>query len=127
VTIGFSSYREIKLLWNDKPTIETALKNVAVDGMSVGAGTFAGAKAGTLAGACFGPHGAAVGAVIGSIVGAIGGKQMAAALRFSPFTSKGRVFENRDTAHKHQSQDRTGAQRSPGSSAVLSNTRPLPC
>lgn len=85
VTFGFSSYRETKLLWNEKTTIEKALKNVAVDVAGVGAGAFAGAKAGALAGATLGPHGAAVGALIGSIAGAIGGKKVATAVRFSAF------------------------------------------
>lgn len=86
VTFAMSSFRELNLLFSDKTTVDRALKNVAVDVSSVGAGAFIGAKAGALA-LCWAlpPFGAVVGGLIGSIGGAIAGRTVANSIRFSEF------------------------------------------
>jgi hypothetical protein len=85
VTLLLSTYREGKLLWNERTTIEKALKHIAVDVGSVGAGAFLGAKAGALIGSIAGPVGAAIGGFIGGVGGAISGKLAANAVRYKTF------------------------------------------
>jgi hypothetical protein len=85
VTLLRSSWREIKLLGDGKTRIERAVKNVAIDVGSVGAGMWAGAKAGLLVGGWLGPVGVAIAAVIGGVTGAIAGRKFADNFRMAPF------------------------------------------
>jgi uncharacterized membrane protein len=85
ITMAFSSWREAKLLWNEKTTYGRALKNVSMDVAGVGGGALVGAKTGGLLGSVFGPPGTVVGSIVGTIVGAIGGKFASTAIRRAPF------------------------------------------
>lgn len=85
VTLLLSSYREGKLLWNERTTIEKALKHVAIDVASVGAGAWVGAKTGALLGSWAGPVGAGIGGFVGAVGGAIAGKFAANGVRYATF------------------------------------------
>jgi hypothetical protein len=85
VTLLLSSYREGKLLWNERTTIEKALKHVAIDVASVGAGAWVGAKTGAVLGSWAGPVGAGIGGFVGAVGGAIAGKFAANGIRYATF------------------------------------------
>ncbi len=86
ITLAFSSWRESKLLWDEKTTIERALKNVAFDVGGVGVGGFAGAKAGAAIGCLILPGpGTVVCGIVGGIIGAVGGKLVSTSIRKAPF------------------------------------------
>lgn len=87
ITLAFSSWREAKLLWNEKTTTERALKNVALDVGGVGAGALAGSKAGGWLGSIFGVFGSAIGAAVGAIIGGVSGKLAATGIRHIPFNN----------------------------------------
>lgn len=88
ITLGFSSWREAKLLWHEKTTFDRALAHVSLDFAGVGGGGFVGAKIGAWIGTLFGPGpGTAIGAVVGGIIGGIGGKLTSTAIRMVPFKS----------------------------------------
>jgi hypothetical protein len=94
ITLAFSSYRETKLLIADKTTFQRAAKNIGMDIVGVGAGTFAGAKAGAIIGAFFTPAGAVAGALVGGMAGGIGGKLASNSFRYAPFRSAVADFED---------------------------------
>ena len=73
-TIAFSSYRECKLLLNEKTDAMNALKNISLDAVGAGGGGFVGAKTGALIGSMFGPVGTLFGGIVGCIAGAVGGR-----------------------------------------------------
>ena len=85
ITIVFSCWRETKLLFDEKTSLDRAVKHLGMDAAGVGVGLWAGAKAGASSGAFFGPHGAAAGAFLGAIFGAIGGKKVSKNLQHAPF------------------------------------------
>jgi hypothetical protein len=85
VTLLLSSYREGKLLWNERTTIEKALKHVAIDVASVGAGAWGGAKIGALLLSWAGLVGAGIGGFVGAVGGAIAGKFAANGFRYATF------------------------------------------
>jgi hypothetical protein len=85
ITTAFSSYREAKLLWNEKTTFGRALKNVGMDVAGVGGGAWMGSHAGGMVGSVLGPFGTVVGAVGGTVVGAIIGKLASTGVRKAPF------------------------------------------
>ena len=86
ITLAFSSWREAKLLWNEKTTFERAFVNVGLDVVGVGGGALAGSKAGAVAGGFIGgPIGAAIGGFFGAIFGGVGGKLLATGIRHAPF------------------------------------------
>jgi hypothetical protein len=87
VTLAFSSWREAKLLWNEKTTFDRAFVNIGMDVAAVGGGAWAGAKGGALAGLFLGPAGAAVGGIIGAIIGGIAGKMASTKIRYAPFNA----------------------------------------
>jgi hypothetical protein len=93
ITLAFSSYRETLLLFDEKTTIQRAAKNVGMDVIGVGAGTFAGAKLGAAIGAFFTPAGAAAGALVGGIVGGVGGKMASTSFRYAPFRAAFAEYE----------------------------------
>lgn len=95
ITMAFSSYREAKLLWNEKTTFGRALKNVGMDVAGVGGGAWMGSQAGGVAGSVFGPFGTVVGAVGGTVVGAVIGKLISTGVRKAPFK---RAREDYDVA-----------------------------
>jgi hypothetical protein len=97
VTIALSSWREYKLLRDDKTTFERALKSVAIDTVGVGAGMAVGAKVGAVAGSWGGPVGAGIGALIGGVAGAIFGRMGSHAYRFKDFN---RAYEAYQAGHK---------------------------
>lgn len=85
ITIVFSCWRETKLLFDEKTSLDRAVKHLGMDAAGVGVGLWAGAKAGAMSGAIFGPHVAAAGAFFGAIFGAIGGKKVSRNLQHAPF------------------------------------------
>lgn len=85
ITLAFSTWRESKLLWNEKITFERALRNVGMDVVGVGGGALAGAKVGGLVGNLLPGPGTAIAAILGSIAGAIFGKLTSTAIRHAPF------------------------------------------
>jgi hypothetical protein len=88
ITLGLSSWREAKLLWNEKTTFERAFTHVGLDVVGVGGGAWAGAKGGAFAGTFIGgPVGAAIGGFIGAILGGISGKMLSTTIRYAPFNS----------------------------------------
>jgi hypothetical protein len=86
-TLAFSSWREAKLLWNEKTTFDRAIAHVGLDVAAVGAGAWAGAKAGAIGLGLLGPVGGAVGGFFGAIVGAVGGKMVSTKVRHARFNA----------------------------------------
>lgn len=85
ITLGFSAYREAKLLVAEQTTFERALVHVGMDVAAVGGGALAGAKLGALAGTIVPGPGNVIGALLGSIVGGISGKILSTGARRIPF------------------------------------------
>jgi hypothetical protein len=92
-TVLFSSYRELRLLLDDKTSPYRVLINIAVDAgtVSIGAivgtklGVIAATKGGALIGLTVGPIGAGAGAVTGAIIAAILAKVGASKIRTARF------------------------------------------
>jgi uncharacterized protein YcfJ len=85
ITMGFSAYREIKLLFNEQTTFNRALVHVGMDMAGVGVGAMAGGKLGALIGSIIPGPGTVIGAILGSIVGGIAGKVTSTGVRRLPF------------------------------------------
>lgn len=85
ITMAFSSYREIKLLLNEKTTFDRALIHVGMDVAGVGVGAMAGGKLGALVGSIIPGPGTVVGGILGSILGGIAGKVSSTGVRRMPF------------------------------------------
>jgi uncharacterized membrane-anchored protein YhcB (DUF1043 family) len=94
ITMAFSSYREARLLWNEKTTFERALVHVGIDVVGVSGGALAGAKAGGLLGTVFGPPGTVVGSIVGSIAGAICGKLVSTSIRKATFREARAAYDS---------------------------------
>lgn len=78
ITIGLSTYREIKLLKADKTTGREALKNIGIDAVGVGAGVGAAAAAGFVIGVHGGPL------VVLAVPGAMIGRMIANKVKGGP-------------------------------------------
>ena len=77
ITIGISTFREMRLLLDEKTDGLTSKKNVSLDVAGTGGVGFLGAKAGALIGTAICPGiGTAIGGLLGSIGGAIGGRAL---------------------------------------------------
>lgn len=87
ITFGLSSWREAKLLWDEKTTLQRALLHVGLDVAGVGTGGFAGLTAGAAIGSIFPGAGTVIGAFVGGIVGGISGKLGATTIRMHAFKS----------------------------------------
>jgi hypothetical protein len=85
ITIGVSSYLELRLLMQGHTTFQRAVANVAIDAVGVAAGAAVGAKSGAALGAIANAPGIAAGAILGGIVGAFVGKFGATALKAAAF------------------------------------------
>ncbi len=86
ITIGISSLREIRLLYNEKTDGSTALKNIGLDVTGTGVGSALGAKAGALIGTAICPGiGTAIGGLLGSIGGAIAGRKTSNHIKEKPW------------------------------------------
>lgn len=85
ITLAFSSYRQIKLLCQERIEITTAAARVAMDVTGVGVLMFAGAKAGALVGSVVGPLGSAFLGFLGGIAGAVSGKVLSTSIQNAPF------------------------------------------
>lgn len=85
ITLGFSAWREAKLLWNEKTTIDKAMTHVALDVGGVGFGGFVGAKIGALVGSVIPGPGTVIGTFCGGIIGAVTGKMASTGIRMSAF------------------------------------------
>jgi hypothetical protein len=85
ITLTLATYREAKLLWNERTSIERALAHITLDVAGVGGGAWAGAKAGSAVASVFGLPGIAAGLLLGAIAGAIGGKFLSTGIRLAPF------------------------------------------
>ena len=85
ITLAFAGYREAKLLFQERTTLDRALKHVGLDVAGVGVGAFGGAKAGVFAGAFLGPIVAAIGGLLGAVAGGVGGKLLSTKIRHIPF------------------------------------------
>ena len=55
ITLAFSSWREARLLWNEKTTFDRALKHVGMDVIGVGGGAWLGGSVGQPVGGPFAP------------------------------------------------------------------------
>lgn len=75
VTIALSSFREFRLLSDDKTNYMSSLKNIALDAAGAGVGGLAGAQGGAIIGSIFGPVGTLFGGIIGAVGGAICGRK----------------------------------------------------
>ena len=75
VTIALSSFREFRLLSDDKTNYMSSLKNIALDAAGAGVGGLAGAQGGAIIGSIFGPVGTIFGGIIGAVGGAICGRK----------------------------------------------------
>jgi len=94
ITLGFSAWREAKLLWYEKTTFERALLHIGMDVAGVGVGGLAGAKLGALIGSIAPGPGTIVGGIIGGVAGAITGKFCATGLRMAPFRAVREDYNN---------------------------------
>ena len=95
VTIAISSFREFKLLTEDKTDYISSLKNIALDAVGAGVGAAAGAKGGAAAGGVIGgPIGAAIGAFVGAVGGAIGGRYVTNKIKQKPLKKAIEAYEN---------------------------------
>lgn len=102
VTLAFSSFREFKLLSNDKTNFISSVKNIVLDAAGAGIGGAAGAKAGALAGCAFGPVGAVIGGVLGGVGGAVGGRFLTNKVKMRPLNKAIEAYET--NYHKMQSE-----------------------
>lgn len=85
VTAVLSSYREIRLLREEKTSIERAVGHVVLDTGATGLGGFAGAKAGAAIGTLIAPGaGTAVGVLVGTVVGSVSGRMLANKVKEQP-------------------------------------------
>lgn len=75
ITLALSSFREVRLLSENKTNASNAAKNVLLDTTGTGGGGMGGALAGAEIGSLFGDEGEAIGALLGAIGGAIGGRR----------------------------------------------------
>jgi hypothetical protein len=88
ITMAFSSWREAKLLWNEKTSFERAIAHVGLDVVGVGGCAWAGAKGGAFTGGLIGgPIGAAIGGFLGAVFGGVGGKMLSTGIRFAAFNA----------------------------------------
>lgn len=84
ITLFVSGSREIRLISNNKTSMENSLKNVLLDVGGTGLGALGGAKAGAVFGGTLGSFfpgfgnviGASIGGIIGGIAGAMGGRKI---------------------------------------------------
>jgi hypothetical protein len=93
ITLALAGYREAKLLFQERTTLERALKNVSLDVAGVGAGAFVGVKAGAFAGAFLGPIGAAIGGLLGAVAGGVAGKLTATKIRHLPYLASQAAYK----------------------------------
>ena len=84
ITMGFSSYREIKLLLDDHTDLLRASKNILSDVAGVGVGGGVGMKIGAVVGSLAGPIGTAFGAGMGGYLGAQAGRWLAKEFKLAP-------------------------------------------
>jgi hypothetical protein len=76
-TILLSTTRELKLLNDRKTSLETSIKNIALDAVGTGGGSLSGSIIGIKIGTfCCPGAGTIIGAVVGAIAGAIGGRTL---------------------------------------------------
>jgi hypothetical protein len=87
ITMGFSAYREIKLLFNEQTTFDRALVHVGMDVAGVGGGALLGGKVGAFIGSIIPGPGTVIGGILGSIIGGITGKLASTGVRRMPFHS----------------------------------------
>lgn len=85
ITLGFSVYREAKLLFAEHTTFDRALVNVGMDVAGVGGGAFIGGKLFALIGSIIPGPGTVIGGIFGSILGGIFGKMASSGIRKAPF------------------------------------------
>jgi hypothetical protein len=85
ITIGVSSYFEIRLLMQGHTTFQRAITNVTIDAVGVAAGAAIGAKSGMAIGVIGHAPGMAIGAIIGTVAGAWAGKFGAKAVKAAAF------------------------------------------
>lgn len=75
VTIALSSFREFRLLSNDKTDVTSSLKNIALDVAGTGGGAAVGGKAGVAIGTAIAPGiGSLIGGIVGGVIGAVTGR-----------------------------------------------------
>lgn len=85
VTALLSSYREIRLLKEEKTSIERAVGHIALDTGATAAGSLAGAKAGAAVGTFIAPGvGTAIGGFVGAVFGGVGGRMFATTVKEQP-------------------------------------------
>ena len=94
ITLGFSVYREAKLLFAEHTTFDRALVNVGMDVAGVGGGALLGGKLGALIGSIIPGPGTVIGGILGSIVGGISGKMASSGIRKVPFYSAREQYNN---------------------------------
>lgn len=105
VTIALSSFREFKLLSDDKTNVMSSLKNISLDAAGTGIGAAAGAKAGAVAGSFFGPIGAIVGGAIGAVGGAMGGRSITNKVKMRPLNNAVEAYETNYHMMKRETED----------------------
>lgn len=96
VTLGFSSFREVKLLFNEHTNLASAAKNIGLDVLGSGGGGAAGVVIGAGIGSIFPGAGTIIGGIIGGIAGAIGGRKGTDAIKKRAFK---KAFEEYQTAY----------------------------
>ncbi|GIU77308.1 MAG: hypothetical protein KatS3mg005_0546 [Bryobacteraceae bacterium] len=112
ITLIRSSFRELRLLLDQKTNIEKVLKHIAVDVAAVGGVGLAGTKVGALLGSIIGPLGAALGGLLGAVFGGLGGKACANAVRYGSFNqAKAEFFTTLEKAKSELAAHACSSQR----------------
>jgi len=93
ITALISATREISIIRKGHTTLETSVKNVALDLAGTGGGALVGAKGGALAGSIFGPIGAAVGAIGGAFLGGLFGRKFTDDIKMKKFKEAGEKYK----------------------------------
>lgn len=102
VTTLLSGMRELRLLRQEKTSIERAVGHVALDTGATAAGGIAGGKVGAAVGTAIAPGlGTAIGAAVGGIIGSMGGRLVATTVKHQPL--KTAVNEYAETAKAAES------------------------
>jgi uncharacterized membrane protein len=93
VTFALSGWKEMKLLFNDKTDLHTALKHVSLDTAGTGIGGLAGAKTGAIIGSFLGPIGMGLGAIAGAVGGTIAARSFTNDIKHKNFETAKQDYE----------------------------------
>ena len=107
VTIAISSFREFKLLMDNKTNTMTSLKNIGLDAAGAGGGGLVGAKTGAIVGSFFGPVGTFIGGIVGGIGGAMGGRAITNEIKQKPLRNAIQAYQSNAELMKTETKEKS--------------------